>query len=86
MKFAVYLLFTRVLKDTNKDKIYNNRNKISLREAAHMQSIFNESDNNNVCICNCKKGCRSNVCPCKKKSLNCTTRCHSSKPCFNRIV
>ena len=61
MKFAVYLfllfIFTRLLKDTNKDKIYNNRNKISPREAAHMQSIFNESDNNNVCICNCKKGC-----------------------------
>ena len=33
-----------------------------------------------------KKWCRSNVCSCKKKSLNCTTRCHSSKPCFNRIV
>ena len=45
-------------------------NIIQFREAAHMQSIFNESNNNNVCICNCKKGCRSNVCPCKTKSSN----------------
>ena len=37
---------------------------------ALIQSIFNESDNNNVCICNCKKGCRSNVCSYKKKSFS----------------
>lgn len=60
-------------------------NRISLREAARMQSVFNE-DNSSVCICNCNKGCKNKVCPCKKKSSNCTSRCHSGRSCFNRIV
>jgi hypothetical protein len=61
--------------------------RISLREAARKQSAFNEDNNNNDnCICNCNKGCKSKVCPCKKKNSNCTSRCHSGRSCFNRIV
>ncbi|RGB33053.1 hypothetical protein C1646_762129 [Rhizophagus diaphanus] len=48
-------------------------NKISIREAAHLQSVDLVSGG----ICNCKGECNSNKCRCKKAGEDCSSRCHS---------
>jgi len=55
-------------------------NKISVREAAHLQ---NTGSNTSV-ICNCKHNCNNNKCSCKKKGSNCGSRCHGGRPCNNK--
>src|SRR5205085_11138092 len=51
--------------------------KISIREAARLQNIIIENDDNNEIsyrVCNCKKNnCRTRVCPCKKHNAVCTS-------------
>jgi hypothetical protein len=55
-------------------------NKISVREAARLQSIGTLS----VGICNCKGECNSNKCRCKKAGGICGSRCHSGHSCQNK--
>jgi len=55
-------------------------NKISIREAAHLQSVGSVSGG----ICNCKSECNSNKCRCKKAGGNCSSRCHSGRSCQNK--
>ncbi|GES75221.1 KRAB-A domain-containing protein 2-like [Rhizophagus clarus] len=55
-------------------------NKISVREAAHLQSTGLVTG----AICNCKSNCNNNKCRCKKVGQNCGSRCHSGRPCQNK--
>ncbi|PKK65493.1 hypothetical protein RhiirC2_786073 [Rhizophagus irregularis] len=55
-------------------------NKISIREAAHLQSAGLVSGG----ICNCKGECNSNKCHCKKAGGDCSSRCHSGRSCQNK--
>ncbi|CAF1228422.1 unnamed protein product [Didymodactylos carnosus] len=34
--------------------------------------------------CDCRRGCETNRCKCKKNSVSCNSRCHSSMPCKNK--
>lgn len=34
--------------------------------------------------CDCKKGCTSGRCTCKKNNRQCSSRCHDSQPCNNK--
>ena len=52
---------------------------ISLREAAQRMN----SCNTTAKICNCKKGCATKQCSCKKMGNICSTQCHSGKTCVN---
>ena len=55
-------------------------NKISIREAARLQSVGSLS----VGICNCKSNCNNNKCRCKKAGGSCNSRCHSGRSCQNK--
>ncbi|GES80335.1 KRAB-A domain-containing protein 2-like [Rhizophagus clarus] len=55
-------------------------NKISVKEAAHLQSTGLVTE----AICNCKSNCNNNKCYCKKVGQNCGSRCHSDHPCQNK--
>jgi hypothetical protein len=55
-------------------------NKISVREAARLQSTGPATG----AICNCKSNCNSNKCRCKKVGGNCGSRCHGGRPCQNK--
>jgi hypothetical protein len=55
-------------------------NKISIREAARLQSAGLVSGG----ICNCKGECNSNKCRCKKAGGGCSSRCHSGRSCQNK--
>ena len=55
-------------------------NKISIREAARLQSVGSVSGG----ICNCKGECNSNKCCCKKADDSCSSRCHSGRSCSNK--
>ena len=55
-------------------------NKISIREAARLQSVGSGLGN----ICNCKSEYNSNKCCYKKAGSNCNSRCHSGKSCQNK--
>ncbi|CAG8595124.1 1259_t:CDS:2 [Rhizophagus irregularis] len=55
-------------------------NKISIREAARLQSAGLVSGG----ICNCKGECNSNKCRCKKAGGDCSSRCHSGHSCQNK--
>ncbi|CAB5179837.1 unnamed protein product [Rhizophagus irregularis] len=55
-------------------------NKISIREAARLQSAGLVSGG----ICNCKGECNSNKCRCKKAGGDCSSRCHSGRSCQNK--
>ncbi|CAB4403992.1 unnamed protein product [Rhizophagus irregularis] len=52
-------------------------NKISIREAAHLQSAGLVLEG----ICNCKGECNSNKCCCKKAGGDCNSRCHNGRSC-----
>ena len=54
--------------------------KISIREAARLQSAGSASGS----ICNCKSECNSNRCRCKKADVSCNSRCHSGHSCQNK--
>ncbi|GET02261.1 KRAB-A domain-containing protein 2-like [Rhizophagus clarus] len=54
-------------------------NKISVREAAHLQSTGLVTE----AICNCKSNCNNNKCHCKKVGQNCESRCYNSCPYQN---
>jgi len=64
--------------------------KISIREAARLQNIIIENDDNNEIsyrVCNCKKNnCCTRVCPCKKHNAVCTSRCHKGSVCLNKNI
>ena len=35
-------------------------------------------------VCSCKDGCKTKQCPCKKKNISCSTKCHKTRgACFN---
>ena len=36
-------------------------------------------------FCNCKKGCKNKLCPCKKSNQRCSSNCHNSILCDNLI-
>ena len=55
--------------------------RISLREAAKHQAPWNLFTAN---ACKCTTGCRTKQCRCLKKSLGCTSHCHSGKQCSNQ--
>jgi len=55
-------------------------NKISVREAARLQSTGPATG----AICNCKSNCNSNKCRCKKVGGNCGSRCHGGRSCQNK--
>ena len=55
-------------------------NKISIREAARLQSAGLVLGG----ICNCKSECNNNKCRCKKAGGNCSSRCHSGHSCQNK--
>jgi len=55
-------------------------NKISIREAARLQSVGSAS----VGICNCKSDCNNNRCRCKRAGGSCNSRCHSGHSCQNK--
>ena len=55
-------------------------NKISIREAARLQSVGPVSGG----ICNYKNECNNNRCRCKKAGGNCSSRCHSGRSCQNK--
>jgi hypothetical protein len=53
---------------------------ISLRAAA--ASACNSKQG--FVMCNCRKGCKSNQCKCKRRNLLCNSRCHNSLSCNNK--
>ena len=56
---------------------------VSMREAAkkqNPQTLFTKAH------CNCVSRCTSKKCPCLAKSINCSTHCHSSRPCDNNQI
>lgn len=55
-------------------------NKISVREAARLQSVGSVTGG----ICNCKSECDNNKCRCKKTGGKCGSRCHSGRSCKNK--
>lgn len=56
--------------------------KISLREAASLQSPWNHFIRN---ACKCTKGCATKRCRCIQNGIKCSTHCHGSKPCCNQL-
>lgn len=55
-------------------------NKITIREAARLQSAGSVSGG----VCNCKSECNSNRCRCKRMNENCNSRCHGGRSCKNK--
>src|SRR5437762_1997049 len=55
-------------------------NKISVREAARLQSTGPVTG----AICNCKGNCDNSRCRCKKVGKNCGSRCHNGHSCQNK--
>ena len=55
-------------------------NKLSIREAARLQSAGSISGS----ICNCKGECNSNKCHYKKIGESCNSRCYSRYSCQNK--
>ena len=39
--------------------------------------------NNQPAVCQCKAGCKTNACTCRKAGVQCTARCHVGKKCQN---
>lgn len=55
---------------------------LDLRRAASEASFFGGQG---VILCNCKSMCATNSCGCRKKGLNCNSRCHSrNNSCINK--
>lgn len=54
--------------------------KISVREAARLQSVGSVSGG----LCNCKSECNNNKCRCKKMGEKCGSRCHGGRSCQNK--
>ena len=68
------------------------RSKVSLREAARLQSLSQveshepqtTTEENFGVTCNCpKRPCDTMHCPCKKAGKKCNMSCHSDKECLN---
>src|SRR5436305_2681393 len=55
-------------------------NKISVREAARLQSTGPVTG----AICNCKGNCDNSRCCCRKVGKKCESRCHGSRSCQNK--
>ena len=57
---------------------------LSIREAAKLFS----GRGNDYLTCNCKTGCRTNHCPCRRNNnvsvSRCTTACHQGRRCKNQ--
>ena len=53
---------------------------LSLREAAHLLNPQNEFQSS---CCNCKTGCTSKRCICRKKGAICSSKCHGGCKCNN---
>ena len=51
---------------------------LSLREAAHLLNPKNEFQSS---CCNCKTGCTSQRCICRKKGATCSSKCHGGHKC-----
>ena len=61
---------------------WQNEKKITLREAARLQSPWNTFTKNR---CKCKPGtCNSRRCHCKKTAIECSTHCHKGEACCNK--
>ncbi len=53
---------------------------LSLREAAHLLNPQNDFQSS---CCNCKTGCSSQRCVCRKKGATCSSKCHGGRKCNN---
>ena len=58
------------------------KKKKSLHEAASLQSPWNHFIRN---ACHCTKGCTTKRCKCIQNEIKCSTHCHGSKPCHNKL-
>ena len=76
--FAGELKLLEIIAFSKLDEIPSN--KISIREAAHLQSIRLVSEG----LCNYKSECNNNKCHCKKMGEKCNSRCHSGHLCQNK--
>ncbi len=56
---------------------------LSLRKAAHLSNPLNEFQSS---CCNCKSGCKTLNCVCRKKSGTCSTKCHGGRSCTNQTL
>ena len=54
----------------------------SLRSVATVQSV---GSGQAMQKCNCKGGCKNNICGCRKNSLLRNSRCHTGKSCWNFV-
>ena len=52
---------------------------VSLREAARLHSVLKKD----ISKCNCKTGCKTSRCHCKKISIKCSSQYHKGLKCKN---
>ena len=52
---------------------------ISLREA-----VILANPKNDFGCCNCKTGCKKDLCSCRKRYVCCTSKCHGGNTCHNQ--
>ena len=61
--------------------------RITVREAARLQNITNQNNNENNTVCNCKRNkCQTRTCSCKKNNTLCSIHCHRNKACLNKQI
>ena len=69
--------------------IVDNTKKISLHQAASRASRHTEDASIVQTSCECKSGCNTKTCPCRKLNKDCTTHCHlklfKKKVCSNKL-
>lgn len=54
----------------------------SLRQAVGAASVSGHMQG--FIKCDCKSGCKANICKCKKSGVLCNSRCHNSSSCCNK--